>query len=476
MTLEALRDASSGSVIAAVDGSTVSEVSGAELLALTAGALSFLDESGFPVGDPIPALLTTSATAQALLLAGAISGRPLAPIGPRLTPRDIAACIGNLSSKHLLADAQHAETATRASELAGVGLVLVDGFEPRDASGLSAPEEDSVIAYLHTSGTTGNPKAVPITDAQVAARTTLLQGVCAIDRDSVIVAASPFHHIAGLGFVLVAMGTGATIVEFAHFSVQAWKDLEVLGPTHAALVATHVEMIVAGGGIDMPSLRYIFYGASVLRDVTLRTLMTERPDLNLIRWYGQTEGSPITWLSPDDHRRAYEGESWRFATVGSALPGVEIRIHEPNAEGVGEIWARAAHLAVVDSDGWRGTGDLGVIDDGYLKLIGRSGDMIIRGGENVYPVEVEKALIAHPGVAAALVIGVPDDVLGQRIRAIVEPEDRLNPPEPEELRIFCRERLAGFKVPVEWEFREQFERNVTGKIVRKPYVAEASGG
>jgi acyl-CoA synthetase (AMP-forming)/AMP-acid ligase II len=238
-------------------------------------------------------------------------------------------------------------------------------------------------------------------------------------------------------------------------------------PTHLALVATHVELLAAADAFDLPSLRSVFYGASLLREPTLRRLAAEHPHLGLIRWYGQTEASPISWLSPGDHARAAGGEEWLFDTVGLPLPGVEVRIDAPSDDGVGEIWARAAHLSAVDREGWRATGDMGVlIDGGYLRLAGRSGDMIIRGGENVYPIEVEKVLAAHPRVADAVVMGVPDDVMGQRIKAFVQFTDPNSPLTESELRDYAREHLAGFKVPVEWEITASFERNASGKVVR----------
>ena len=130
--------------------------------------------------------------------------------------------------------------------------------------------------------------------------------------------------------------------------------------------------------------------------------------------------------------------------------------------------ARAEHLFAAGPDGWLHTGDLGRIDnDGYLYLVGRRGDMIIRGGENVYPQEVENRLLEHPRIAEVAVIGVPDRLLGETIKAFVVPADPADPPGREELRAFARAALAGFKVPTQWEFVPSLPRNATGKLLRR---------
>lgn len=443
------------------------QVTAGEILADTRRSIAFLDALGCLPGRPVPALVSTSPQTLSLLLAGALTGRPVAPIGPRLTPAETAKCLGNLESDVVIAPLEYAETAAEAATLTGRRYEPLGAIaQQTDDRALPAAGPGGTIAILHTSGTTGAPKPVPLTDSQMAARSTLLTDLMRLDRDSVLVAGSPFHHIAGLGMVFVALATGATTAEFPSFSVERWLEVGSAGMTHAALVATHVEMIVAAGAWAAPNLEFISYGASVLRPETLSTLLRSRPDIALVRWYGQTEGSPLTWLSPDDHRLASDDRPQLFDTVGHPVPGLELRIDNPVGK-VGEILARAAHLALADADGWRRTGDLGWIDDeGRLVLQGRSGDMIIRGGENVYPVEVERVLAQVDGVAACVVVGVPDAVLGQRILAYIEPHDRAHPPSEEVLRSHLRRELAGFKVPAEWVFVDTFERNASGKIIR----------
>ena len=253
-----------------------------------------------------------------------------------------------------------------------------------------------------------------------------------------------------------------------RFTVQAWRELEPLGVTHALAVPTMVEMLLRQGVLPLRTLRVMQYGASPIHPDTLRTAMGQLPSAGFLTLYGQTEGSPITWLSPEDHRLAAAGREELLQSVGRAAPGVEVRIADPDGSGAGEVIARADHLFAAAPDGWLRTGDLGrLADDGYLHLVGRRGDMIIRGGENVYPLEVENRLLEHPRIADAAVVGVPDRLLGEAIKAFVVPADPADPPARQELRAFTRAALAGFKVPAQWEFVSSLPRNATGKLLRR---------
>jgi acyl-CoA synthetase (AMP-forming)/AMP-acid ligase II len=154
-------------------------------------------------------------------------------------------------------------------------------------------------------------------------------------------------------------------------------------------------------------------------------------------------------------------------TVGRPVSGLRLQIDEPDRAGIGEVLAAAAHLSAMDADGWLHTGDLGVLDaDGYLRLSGRRHDMVIRGGENVYPVEVENVLSAHPAVASVGVVGVPDRRLGETLAAFIIPTDPAHPPRPEELASFARVALAGFKIPQYWYMAAELPLNSAGKVVR----------
>jgi acyl-CoA synthetase (AMP-forming)/AMP-acid ligase II len=285
--------------------------------------------------------------------------------------------------------------------------------------------------------------------------------------------ASPFHHIAGLGMLFVALGAGAALCPLPRFTADSWEKVIELGTTHALLVPSMVEQLLDDDRLVRGGLRCLQYGASRIDPGTLRRLLEAMPGLDLVQIYGQTEGSPITALSPDDHRRAAAGEVRLLASAGRPAEGVELHIHDPDDGGVGEVWARASHLMKPDADGWLRTGDVGRTDaDGYLMLSGRKGDMIIRGGENVYPAQVEDVVRSHPGVADVAVVGEHDRRLGQRIVAYVIARDPETPPTADDLRAHARQVLAGFKVPERWEFRDELPRSAAGKVLKRLLTAE----
>lgn len=201
------------------------------------------------------------------------------------------------------------------------------------------------------------------------------------------------------------------------------------------------------------------------------------PGVRMLNMFGQTEGSPISVLTPEDHREAIAGRTDLLRSVGRPAPGVELRVRDTGPDGIGEIHARADHLFRIDAEGWLHSGDLGrVAEDGYLYLYGRGTDMIIRGGENVHPLEVETVLAAHPGVTDVAVTGAPDERLGQTVVAFVVPADPEAPPEPASLRAHSRARLSGFKVPVRWWFVDDLPRNANGKVVRRLLREPGQGG
>jgi acyl-CoA synthetase (AMP-forming)/AMP-acid ligase II len=278
---------------------------------------------------------------------------------------------------------------------------------------------------------------------------------------------SPLHHIGGLGNVLVALTAGASVIPTVRFSFDWWRTLKQLDATHCLLVPTMIEMLLSEGLLDAVPLKTLIYGASPIAVETLRRVRDVLPDVAMVSLYGQTEGSPITSLSPDDHRLAAVKNPDVLATVGRPVNGLRLQIDEPDRAGIGEVLAAAAHLSAQEADGWLHTGDLGVLDtDGYLHLCGRRHDMVIRGGENVYPVEVENALSAHPAVAAVGVVGVPDRRLGETLAAFVVSTDPAHPPQPEELASFTRLTLAGFKIPQYWYVVDGLPLNSAGKLVR----------
>jgi acyl-CoA synthetase (AMP-forming)/AMP-acid ligase II len=444
--------------------------SGELLLGHAAGAARWLAAGGFAAGRPVPALLQASPEALALVLAGAAVRRPIAPLGPRLTARELAGCIERLDAPCIVTQPEFAGIASQVARELGRDVAELGGL-PCLSEPLPVPAPDDTAVVLHTSGTTGHPRPVPYRHDRLARRVRLNTALQQLGPASVFATASAFHHIAGLGNIMVALAAGATTVSLPRFTVDGWRGLAALGVTHALAVPTMVEMLLREDALPLPTLRIMQYGAAPIHPDTLRMAMAQLPGIDFLTLYGQTEGSPITWLSPDDHRLAVTGREELLQSVGRAAPGVEVRVAGPDQGAVGEVMARADHLFAASPDGWLRTGDLGWMGgDGYLYLVGRRGDMIIRGGENVYPMEVENRLLEHPRVADAAVVGVPDKLFGEIIKAFVVPADPGDPPDAEELRVFTRSALAGFKVPALWEFVPALPRNATGKLLRRKLV------
>jgi acyl-CoA synthetase (AMP-forming)/AMP-acid ligase II len=239
-------------------------------------------------------------------------------------------------------------------------------------------------------------------------------------------------------------------------------------------VPTVLDMLLDEGVLALPDLRVLQYGASPIHPVTLQRVLDALPDVDLVNIFGQTEGSPITCLTRQDHRRiVIDGRDDLLESVGRAVLGVELGIERADDSGIGEVVGRAPHFFRPDPDGWLRTGDMGRLDvEGYLFLSGRRGDKIIRGGENIYPVEVEQVLEHHPDIREAAVVGVPDRRWGEIVRAVVVLEDPAQPPAFDDLQAHVRAQLAGFKVPAEWVVADELPRNAAGKLLRRRLLVD----
>jgi fatty-acyl-CoA synthase len=361
---------------------------------------------------------------------------------------------------------------------------------PGDAHG-DASADAAVVMY--TSGTTGKPKgAVRKLQTGVLPAAFAFLEQTPMGRDEVHLTVCPVYHATATGFSTFAFLLGGTVVVLADFRPETFLDaIERYRVTSTALVPTMLHRVVELDEAsvlarDTSSLRAIFSGGAPLPG----PLGVEAMDLlgdKLWNFYGATETGLVTLAAPRDLREAP-------GTIGRAVPGNEIRLldeqgREVNPGEVGELFARNAML--VDgyhaddaatkssmSDGFFSVGDLARVDrDGRYFIEGRKRDMIISGGVNVYPAEVEAALEAHPGVLEAAVVGVPDREWGERVRAFVVARAGTGPtaPTPEELIAHCKARLAGPKVPRDVVLLAAMPRNPTGKILKRELVSMVVG-
>ncbi len=343
---------------------------------------------------------------------------------------------------------------------------------------------DQLAGIYYTGGTTGNPKGVMLSHANLL---TSALGSAATghfcEPGGRLLHAAPMFHLADGAAWAAQTALGGT-----HVMVPAFDPVAVLSAfsehqiTTTLLVPTMIGMLVNhpdAGSYDLSSLRHMIYGASPISEPVLEKAMKLFPNAGFVQAYGMTELSPVaTLLLPEDHH-----DPAHRRAAGKAAPHAEVRIvdehdNEVPRGTVGEVVCRGGHVmlgywnqpeatAAAVRDGWMHTGDGGYMDDdGYVYIVDRIKDMIVSGGENVYSVEVEKVVAQHPAVESCAVIGVPDDDLGERVHAVVV----LRPGEQttaEELREFCKQHIAGYKAPRSAEFVDALPLSGAGKILKR---------
>jgi acyl-CoA synthetase (AMP-forming)/AMP-acid ligase II len=362
---------------------------------------------------------------------------------------------------------------------------LIAGSDPTPDR---APRDHEMVGLFYTGGTTGQPKGVMLSAANLltSALGSMASGSFVTPRSKYLHAA-PMFHLADLAAWYSVLQLGGEHVIVSHFDVklvlQAIQDHAV---TEVLLVPTMIQLVTddpARSEYDVSSLERIIYGASPIDDDLLARAMAAFPNVGFSQAYGMTELSPVaTLLSPEDHIDQPDRPS-RRRSAGRAAPHAMVKIaREDGSEAatgeVGEIVVAGPHVmlgywrrpeetaAALQPDGMH-TGDAGYLDaDGYLFVVDRIKDMIISGGENIYSAEVENALCAHPAVAAAAVVGVPDDKWGEIVHAVVVRHPGTEAT-GEELVGFVRERIAGYKVPRVVTFTEALPVSGAGKVLKR---------
>jgi len=366
--------------------------------------------------------------------------------------------------------------------------------EPTDEIMAEIGDEDITI-LMFTSGTTGRPKAVPLRhDAFVVF---VLENVepANPDVEERNILTVPLYHVAGIQAMFPAIYGGRTLIMMRQFELKEWMEtVQRERATRAMLVPTMLKWIVDNPDFDkydLSSLSVVTYGAAPMPFEVIKKAIEMMPQVQFINGYGQTESaSTLTTLGPEDHRivgtEEEKEKKWKRlqSSIGRPLPDVTIRIVDGQGQEVppstpGEIQARGPRIMkgywedeektaqTMTPDGWLRTGDMGYVDEeGYVYLTGRTDDLIIRGGENIAPEEVEEVINTHPKVAESAVIAVPDAEFGQQPFAYVVLKQGQTAT-PDEVMEFCRERVASFKRPRGVEFIDELPRNPMGKILKK---------
>ena len=357
------------------------------------------------------------------------------------------------------------------------------------------PEED-VSILMYTAGTTGRPKGVPLTHKSFVSY--MLNNVEPADPDKseVNLLTVPLYHVAGCQAMLAATYGGRTLAMMRQFEVKLWMEaVQKQKANRAMLVPTMLKRIIDDPDFnkyDLKSLKVITYGAAPMPFEVIKKAIEMMPWTRFINAFGQTEtASTITSLGPEDHvlhgisPQEKEKRLRRLAgSIGKPLPDVEMKVIDENGKELpvgetGEIVARGPRIMggywkdpektakAMTKDGWLKTSDMGWKDEeNYFYLAGRGDDMIIRGGENISPEEVEQAIGSHPSIDEIAVIGVPDPEWGQEPLAIIVLK-KGQKATAEEIIEYCRQKLSSFKRPRKVVFVDELPRNQMGKVLKK---------
>lgn len=440
------------------------------------------------------ALLDVSSPAVPLsLFGGAWAGKPFVPLNYRLTGEELEALIERITPAFLVTDDERAEALRGREGLDVVSrselLAIARGSEaPPDSDWGMEPEDIAIL--LFTSGTTGVPKAAVLRHRHMVSYILgSVEFMAAAEEDAALVSVPPYH-VAGMAALMSSIYAGRRMVQLPNFGADTWLEAAREGAvTNAFVVPTMLSRIVdeleTQGGEPPHALRALAYGGGKMPLPVIERAMRLLPTTDFTNAYGLTEtSSTIAVLGPDDHRvsAGHEDDAVRrrLASAGRPLPGVEVEIRDEQGKAVGagdrgEIHVRGEQVSgeylgrgsQLIEGGWFPTNDGGYLDDeGYLFVEGRIDDVIVRGGENLSPGEVEDVLHEHPAVADCAVVGVPDEQWGEAVAAaiVLKPGQDVS---ASELQRFVKEHLRSSRVPQLVRFETELPYNETGKLLRR---------
>ncbi|MCH6561275.1 MAG: acyl--CoA ligase [Myxococcales bacterium] len=495
MTLLEMAHSAFGDRVGVQNGSDTLTYS--ELFGAAGGAAGEVQASG---AQYLGVLDVSSLAVPVALFSSAWAGVPYVPLNYRQTASELEALVARLAPSYLVTDSDRVDALQK---LPDTTVVSREDFlsKTRTRSGEASNwpmDPDAIAILLFTSGTTGAPKAAVLRHKHMTSY--ILGSVefgAAAEEDAALVCVPPYH-VAGIAAILSSVYAGRRVVQLPDFSAAKWIELaRAERITNAFVVPTMLTRIVdaleGSGRVDLPHLRALSYGGGKMPLSVIERAMKLFPETAFTNAYGLTEtSSTITLLGPEDHRAAAASQDpavrQRLTSVGRSLPGLEIEIRDPEGKKLGanqsgEIYVRGEQVSgeylgretLVESDGFFPTRDGGAIDaEGYLFVEGRIDDIIVRGGENLSPGEIEEVLLEHEAVADCAVIGVPSEQWGEAVAAVIVLHEKRTAG-ADELRAWVQERLRSSRAPERIEFWRELPYNETGKLLRRQLRAALAG-
>lgn len=452
------------------------------------GAASFISQSGCQ----FVALLDESSEATPIALFGAaLAGIPYVPLNYRLADEDLSALLKRVVPACAIGDVARVQRLNPEGDHTCLTRAeFVAAAEAARGSFAEQEQLDGIAAQIFTSGTTSAPKAALLKHANLLSYILGTVEFGSADPEEASLVCVPPYHIAGIAALLSSIYSMRKILLLPAFDPDSWLLLaSEERATNAFLVPTMLSRIIArldeGADADLSTLQAIAYGGGPMPAVVIERAMQLFPSSGFTNAYGLTEtSSTIALLGPDDHRAAYASDDpavrARLGSVGRPLPTIELEIRDEDGRRLpagqrGEIYVRGEQVSgeyrerkALDSDGWFPTRDAGWLDeDGFLFLAGRADDVIVRGGENISPGEIEDVLLAHPSIADAAAVAVPSTEWGEAVGIAITLKPGCTVPSENELRLLIKDRLRSSRVPERITILDTLPYNEMGKLLRR---------
>ena len=462
----------------------------ADLLGAARGAFEIIQESEVEY----VALLDESSEASMIALFGAaLAGVPYCPLNYRLPDADLAALLGRIAPALVIGDEERVERIAGGQNHTVYSREMFTLKAQETWPGDNEREYDpgeGIAVQLFTSGTTAAPKAAILRHSNLLGYILGTVEFASADESDAALVVVPPYHIAGISALLSSTYANRRIVMLPAFEPEAWLKLaEAEKVTNAFVVPTMMARIIdtmeSGVTAQLSSLRAFAYGGGKMPLEIIQKALAMMPDTGFTNSYGLTEtSSTIALLGPDEHREAIASDDpkvrARLTSLGKPLPTVEIEIRDEDGKVLppgepGEIYVRGDQVSgeykersALDAQGWFPTRDAGFIDeDGYLFLSGRADDVIVRGGENMSPGEIEDVVLTHPAVADACAVAIPSVEWGETVGMAVVPREGHKRPGADEIKELVRGRLRSSRVPEKVVFVAELPYNEMGKLLRR---------